>query len=114
MYDAFNERDLPTAVGQMAADVDWPMAREPGPARGRDALRDYWRRMWAALDVTVQPLAFTTRPGGAIAVEVRRLVRDLDGRLLEDRRAVHVYALRAGLVARMQVEELTSHAAAVA
>ncbi len=110
MYDAFNERDIRTATNQMALDVDWPKAWEPGRARGRAALSDYWCRMWGALDVRLEPLGFTPRPDGTIAVEVRRVVRDLDGRLLDERRSVHVYVLAAGLVARMDVEEVDTGA----
>ncbi len=101
MYDAFNERDMDTAMGQMAVDVDWPKGWEPGRARGRDGLRDYWGRMWASVDATVQPLGFACRADGTIAVEVQRVVRDLDGRLIDQQRALHVHAMRDGLVTRM-------------
>jgi hypothetical protein len=43
--------------------------------------------------------------GGRIAVGVHQVVRLLDGEVLADRRVVHVYALRDGLVERMDVEE---------
>jgi hypothetical protein len=38
-----------------------------------------------------------------VAVEVRQSVRDLDGRLLSKGVVTHVYELRDGLVARMDV-----------
>jgi hypothetical protein len=105
MYDAFNERDMDTAMDQMAADVDWPKAWEAGRALGRDGLRDYWSRMWAAIDVKVEPLEFTSRADGTIAVLIQRVVRDVDGRLIDQRRSVHVHVLRNDLIARMDVEE---------
>jgi hypothetical protein len=36
---------------------------------------------------------------------VRQLVRDLDGKVLADGTVVHVYEMRSGLVARMDIEE---------
>lgn len=106
MYDAFNERDMDTAMAQMAVDVSWPKAWEPGRAQGRADLQGYWERMWAAVDARLEPLGFTVRADGSIAVVVRRVVRDLDGRLLDEEEAVHVYVLRDDLVVRMDVEKI--------
>jgi hypothetical protein len=53
----------------------------------------------------VEPLGFSTRPDGRVAVDVRRVARALDGSLLADVRVLHVYAFRDDLVARMDVEE---------
>jgi hypothetical protein len=104
-YAAFNARDIDAVLAQMTADVDWPNAWEGGRVQGRDAVRDYWARQWAAIDPTVEPLGFTTRPDGRVAVDVRQVARALDGSLLADVRVLHVYAFRDDLVARMDVEE---------
>jgi hypothetical protein len=63
--------------------------------------------MWAAIDVNVEPLIYTSRADGTIAVLIRRVVRDLDGRLLDETRAVHVHLLRDDPIARMDVEPLS-------
>ena len=105
MYEAFNARDIDGVLAQLATDVEWPNAWEGGRLRGHDPVREYWTRQWAAIDPTVEPLAFSTRPDGAIAVEVRQVVRDLDGAQLSDGRVTHVYVFRDGLVATMDVEE---------
>jgi hypothetical protein len=107
MYAAFNARDTDAAVGQMTTDVEWPNAWEGGRVHGHEGVRDYWTRQWAAIDPTVEPMAFTTRPDGSIAVEVDQVGRDLDGALLDERRVVHVYVFRDDLVARMDVEDVT-------
>lgn len=104
LYDAFNRRDIDTILRHLAADVDWPNAWEGGRAIGHDAVRDYWTRQWAAIDPTVEPEAFTARPDGRVAVQVRQTVRDLDGGLVNEGPVVHVYSLRDGGVARMDVE----------
>ena len=43
-YEAFNARDLDTALSLMHQDVDWPNAIDGGRVRGHDAVRGYWER----------------------------------------------------------------------
>jgi hypothetical protein len=105
MYDGFNARDVDAVIATMRDDVDWPNAWEGGRLHGRDAVRDYWTRQFAAIDPTVTPTAFAQRPDGRIAVTVRQVVRSPDGDLLSEGDVLHVYALRDGLVERMDVEE---------
>jgi hypothetical protein len=57
------------------------------------------------LPIRAEPVAFTARADGSIAVEVQQVVRSLDGLLLGEARVLHVYGFRDGLVARMEVEE---------
>jgi hypothetical protein len=104
-YEAFNARDIDALLRQMTADVDWPNAWEGGRVQGHDDVRDYWTRQWAAIDPTVEPVAFAARADGSIAVEVRQVVRERDGTLLGEGRVVHVYTFRGDLVARMNVED---------
>ncbi len=68
-------------------------------------MRAYWERQWAELDPVVEPAALAVRPGGAVAVTVRQVVRDRTGALVADGQVVHVHVLRDGLVVRMDVEE---------
>jgi hypothetical protein len=105
-YDAFNARDIEGVLRQLTDDVDWPNAWEGGRVHGHAGVRDYWTRQWAAIDPTVEPVGFATRPDGSIAVEVRQATRDLDGALLAEGRVLHVYTFRDDLVERMDVEEL--------
>ncbi len=48
VYDAFNRRDIDAALARMHPDVDWPNAWEGGRVHGRDAVRAYWERQFAA------------------------------------------------------------------
>ncbi len=105
LYRAFNAREIDAAIAQMTADVDWPNAWEGGRVHGREAVREYWTRQWAAIDPTVEPVAFTTRADGSVAVDVQQIVRSLDGALLGEGRVVHVYTFREEEIARMDVEE---------
>jgi hypothetical protein len=104
LYSAFNARDIDSVLAAMTEDVDWPNAWEGGRLHGQKAVRAYWVRQWAEIDPRVEPMAIVTRPDGAVAVDVHQVVRSPEGALLSDGRVVHVYALRDGLVARMDVE----------
>jgi ketosteroid isomerase-like protein len=104
-YAAYNARDIDGVLAGLGDDVDWPNAWEGARVRGKDAVRDYWRRQWAAVDPLVTPQTIRRRDDGRLAVEVHQTVRDRDGRLLLDGRVLHVYLMRDGLVRRMDIEE---------
>ena len=99
LYTAFNARDLDALLAAMTDDVDWPNAWEGGRLRGREAVRDYWTRQWAEIDSRVDAVAITELPDGRVAVDVDQTV---DGQPMG--RVRHVYTLRDGLIARMDVE----------
>ena len=104
-YEAFNARDVEAALALMHSDVDWQNAIEGGRLHGRDALRAYWAGQFATIDPRVEPLRFTPRNSGRIAVDVHQVVHALNGSPISDARVVHVYTLRDGLVERMDIEE---------
>ena len=105
LYDAFNARDIDTVLAAMTHDVDWPNAWEGGRVHGRDAVRSYWTRQWAEINPRAEPLRVRTNAEGHIVVDVEQVVRDLNGEVLGEGRVLHIYEMRDGLVARMDVEE---------
>jgi hypothetical protein len=105
MYDAFNARDIDAVLAAMTDDVDRPNGWEGGRVRGTEAVRDPWTRQWAAIDPGVEPVGVATRPDGTVAVDVDQVVRDLDWAVVAQGRVVHVYTLRDGRIARMDIEE---------
>ena len=102
-YDAFNARDIDAALALMHPDVDWPNGFEGGRERGHEAVRAYWTRQWAQVDSHVDPISFTEAPDGRVIVEVQQTIRELDGSVRGEARVTHVYTLRDGLVARMDI-----------
>ncbi len=104
-YAAFNARDIEGALHAMTPDVDWPNAWEGGRVTGHAGVRDYWIRQWAAIDSKVDPVSFRSLSDGRVAVLVDQVARSLDGTVLGQGPVVHVYRLRDGLIARMDVEE---------
>jgi ketosteroid isomerase-like protein len=103
VYQAFNRREVETALSAMHADVDWPNALEGTRLHSHDAIREYWRRQFESLDPTVEPQGFTTEADGRIAAHIHQVVRDKSGKLLVDRMIDHVYAIRDGLIASMEI-----------
>jgi ketosteroid isomerase-like protein len=105
LYQAFNARDIDTCLAAMTPDVDWANGWEGGRVVGRDAVRAYWERQWAAIESTAEPTSVSERPDGTIEVAVHLVARDKDGGVLNDSHARHVYAVRGELVRSMTIEE---------
>jgi hypothetical protein len=105
-YKAFNQRDVDAALANMQADVDWPNGMEGGRVHGHQAVRQYWLRQWTQINPRVEPQGFRLGPAGATVVEVHQIIRDMDGKLLADRMVEHVYRIRDGLIASMEIREI--------
>ena len=104
LYAAFNARDVDAVLAEMTPDVDWPNGMTGGRLYGRDAVRAYWAAQWAELDPRVDPVQVAAVGTGGAVVEVHQVVRDRAGTVLVDQMVRHVYQLRGGLVARMDIE----------
>lgn len=104
-YAAFNARNVDAALATMHPDVDWPNGMEGGRVRGHKAVREYWTRQWTLIDPRVEPLSFTRTEDGCIAVDVRQVVHDGDGKLLLDQRVQHIYRIENGLVREMEIRD---------
>jgi len=101
-YSAFNQRDIDAALALMTPDVSWPRASEGGKVVGKEEIRAYWTRQWAEFDPHVEPLAIT-EDGGKTRVRVHQLVRSLQGDVLSDSEVLHVFTLKSGLIAAMDL-----------
>ncbi len=102
-YAAFNARDLDAAIAGMHPEVDWPNALEGGRVRGHDEIRQYWTRQFEVIDPRVEPRGIFEDDQGRIVVHVRQVVRDRKGAAIADERVEHVYTIRDGLIARMDI-----------
>ncbi|GAC1360209.1 MAG: nuclear transport factor 2 family protein [Acidobacteriaceae bacterium] len=102
-YSAFNKRDISSALALMTEDVSWPRASEGGRVVGKEEIRAYWTRQWGEFDPHVEPLAISEQDGGRTRVRVRQLVRSLQGDLLSDSEVLHVFTVRGGLIAAMDL-----------
>ena len=104
-YEAFNSRDIEAALALMTPDVDWPNAMDERRERGQGAVRAYWLRQFAVISPHVEPERFSIDEEGRVVVDVHQVVRDIAGGFLADRHVQHVYALRGGKIARMDIVE---------
>jgi ketosteroid isomerase-like protein len=103
-YAAFNDRDLESALATMHPEVTWPNGWEGGWVEGREGVRRYWKRQWAAIDPHVEPQAFRVESDGRIMVSVHQTVRDLSGKVLADQVVEHIYQLQDGFIRRMEIQ----------
>ena len=102
-YSAFNRRDIDGALALMREDVSWPKASEGGKVVGKEEIRGYWTRQWGAFDPHVEPLAMTEEDAGRIRVRVHQVVKSLEGEVLADSEVVHVFTVKGGLIAGMEL-----------
>ncbi len=102
-YSAFNKRDIDGALALMTQDVSWPKASEGGRVVGKEEIRAYWTRQWGEFDGHVEPLAITEEDGSRIRVRVHQIVRNLEGYVLSDSEVLHIFTVRNGLIAAMDL-----------
>ncbi|QOV36300.1 nuclear transport factor 2 family protein [Streptomyces ferrugineus] len=106
MYEVFStdERE-PFMQRCLAPDVDWPNVLDAVRLHGREAVRAYWARQFAAGHPLVRLEGL--RPdsdGEAVVATVRPGMRDASGEQWARETVEHVYRFDAdGLVARMDV-----------
>src|SRR3954453_17185752 len=112
IYDRFNARDIDGVLVVLAADVAWANGMDGGDVHGREAVREYWTRQWSMVSPHVEPVGFRRTADGAGGAEVRQSVRDLEGKPLQglahglkDRTVGHVFRLRDGRVARLDIQD---------
>jgi hypothetical protein len=107
MYDAFNSRQLDAALATMHPAVRWPRAWEGDHVQGHAQVRAYWTKQWQEINPRVEPVEVSRLPDGRTAVRVQLTVRDLSGKLLQEGQILHVYAIEAGLIQRMDIQATT-------
>jgi ribosomal protein S18 acetylase RimI-like enzyme len=104
-YEAFNARDIQSALATMHTEIDWPNAIEGGRIHGHTEVRAYWERQWGSLDSQVRPLRIEQSPGGRVVATVRQLVRDRAGNVVSDRTVEHRFVISGGLIERMDIND---------
>ena len=102
-YVAFNAREIERALALMTDDVSWPKASEGGRVVGKDEIRAYWTRQWSEFDPRVELLAITEEDDGKLPVRVRQVVKSLRGAVLSDSEVLHVFTVRNGRIAAMDI-----------
>jgi ketosteroid isomerase-like protein len=112
IYDRFNKRDIDGVLAVLANDVAWANGMDGGHVHGREAVRNYWTRQWTMVSPHVEPVNFTEAADGSIVVEVKQVIRDLEGKPLpdqthglQDKMVGHVFRLQKGKVIRFDIRD---------
>ncbi len=112
IYDLFNRRDIDGVLALLAHDVAWADGMDGGHVHGREAVRHYWTRQWTMVSPHVEPVSFTEAADSSIVVEVEQIIRDLDGKPLQDqthglkdKTVGHVFRLQEGKVIRFDIRD---------
>jgi ketosteroid isomerase-like protein len=105
-YQAFNARDVDAVLVVLHPDVTWTNGMEGGYVHGQDRVRDYWSRQWGLIDPHVEPQRFIANETGQTVVDVHQVVRDLDGNVIVDQMVQHVFAIKDGLIKRMEIQSI--------
>ena len=106
MYEVFSTDEREAFMQRcLAPDVDWPNVLDGVRLHGREAVRAYWARQFAAGHPLVRLEGL--RPGedgAAVVATVRPGMRDASGDRWAEETVEHVYRFDAdGLVARIDV-----------
>lgn len=115
IYTCFNARDMDGVLAVLTDDVAWANGMDGGHVHGREAVREYWTRQWSMVSPHVEPSGFHRAADGAIVADVRQTITELDGKPLQgqahglaSKMVGHVFRLRAGKVARFDIQEPAS------
>jgi len=102
LYEAFNRKDIDAVVAALHPDVDWPDLLDGGRIRGRDAVRDYWKRQFAIISPEATPIEIRPLPDGRLAVKIHYVVRAVEGGgLWTDEVTTNIYSFKDGLILKM-------------
>jgi hypothetical protein len=106
VYDAYNRRDFAAFSAFLTSDTNWPDLVEGGRLIGPEALGAYWARNDKSISVDIALVSIAALPGGRVAADVNQIVRNLTGQVWSDTCERHVFTLRDGLIARLDIEIL--------
>lgn len=104
VYEAYNRRDFAALSVLLAPDTNWPDMVEGGRLIGPTALSDYWARNDKMITVDIAVVSVSALADGRVAAEVNQIVRNLAGQVWSDTCERHIFTLRDGLIARLDVE----------
>ncbi len=102
-YAAYNRQDLEALLALVSDDVNWPDGGRT--LHGKDEVRAYWTEQWTHTRTYDEPVTFTQRSDGRIAVHIRQVVRSRSGSVISTGRFVHLHRLDGDRIARLDIEQ---------
>ena len=101
-YAAYNRQDLEALVALVSDNVNWP--DDGDRLHGKDEVRAYWTEQWARTRTHDEPVTFSQRNDGRIAVHISQVVRSPNGSVISRGHFLHLHRLEGGRIARMDIE----------
>ena len=101
-YAAYSRQDLEALVALVSDDVSWP--DDNARLHGKDEVRAYWTEQWARTRTHDEPVDFSQRDDGRIAVHISQVVRSPNGSVLSRGRFLHLHRLEGDRIARLDIE----------
>jgi ketosteroid isomerase-like protein len=101
-YAAYNGQDLEALLALVSDDVDWPDGG--GRLHGKEEVRAYWTEQWARTRTHDEPVTFSRRRDGRIAVHISQVVRSPNGSVISTGRFLHLHRLEGDRIARLDIE----------
>ena len=101
-YAAYNRQDLEALVALVSDNVNWP--DDAARLHGKDEVRAYWTEQWARTRAHDEPVTFSQRNDGRIAVHISQVVRSPNGSVISRGHFLHLHRLEGGRIARMDIE----------
>ena len=105
LYDAFNRRDIETAVAKMHPNVKWANGQAGGFVHGRDGVRDYWTKQFQEIQPEIEILKFELDEQNRDVVTVHLMVKDFDGNTLADMQVHQIFTIEDGLISLYEIGE---------
>jgi len=105
-YETYNRRDFVAFSAFLAPEVDWPDMVEGGRLIGPEALGAYWARNDKMITIDIAVVSIAALPDGRVVAAVNQVVRNLAGQVWSDTCERHIFTLRDGKVARLDIETL--------
>jgi ketosteroid isomerase-like protein len=105
-YERFNKQDVDGVLELLDDDVEWPDLVHTSVLKGKEAVRQYWRRQFEIATPTVL-VGEVMEVGEAVIAVAYQQLYDLHGRLLGPPNVVvHRFRFRGGLVSKMELTNL--------
>jgi hypothetical protein len=105
MYDAFNRRDIETAVAKMHPNVKWANGQAGGFVYGRDGVREYWTNQFKQIQPEIEILKFELDDQNRSVVTVHLIVKDFDGNTLAEMQVHQIFTIEGGLISLYEIGE---------
>lgn len=111
--DAFNRRDFDTALEPMTEDATWApfIARTETPLlRGREEIREAWRRQFEVLDLRIEAVEIVADDGEHTVARTHMVGRGEGSEISVDAHFAQVYAFEDDLIVAVESYESVDEA----